>query len=304
MRFIAAYTMRGRYQALVAICGLAIASLLIPPLSLFSSALYALVVLRKGSGEGAWVLLFALLALGAGSALQTGNPAQGISYGLLLWGPSWPVAVVLRESRSLTLAMETALGMGLCVVLGVYAVVSDPAALWRENMQLFLQALSQNAPEDFDPVKFGNAMDIFSHYLTGTVVGGSLLSLILGLFIARWLQANLYNPGGFGREFSQLRLHKPVVYLGLAFISAGLLLKEGNLAEIAWNLNGVFLVLFILAGFSILHAVLLGRKGFLTFVIYLAIFFILIMLKWLLLLVAFLGISDPWLDWRKVPKRS
>ena len=304
MQFIAVYALRGRYQALFAICGFAIASLLIPPLSLFSSALYALVVLRKGGGEGSWVLLFALLALGAGSALQIGNPMQGISYGLLLWGPSWPVAVVLRESRSLTLAMETALGLGLSTVLCVYAVVSDPAALWQEKMQLFLQALSQNTTEDFDPVKFGNAMDIFSHYLTGLVVGGSLLSLILGLFIARWLQANLFNPGGFGREFSELRLHRPAVYLGLAFISAGILLGEGKLAEIAWNLNGVFIVLFILAGFSILHAVLLGGRGGLTLIIYLALFLILIMLKWLLLLIAFLGISDPWLDWRKVPKRS
>ncbi len=304
MRFIADYAMRGRYQALVAICGFAIASLLIPPLSLLSSALYALVVLRKGGGEGSWVLLFAVLALGTGSALQTGNPVQGVSYGLLLWGPTWPVAVVLRESRSLTLAMETALGLGLSAVLGVYAVVSNPAALWREKMQLFLQALSQNNPEEFDPVEFGKAMDVFSHYLTGLVVGGSLLSLVLGLFIARWLQANLFNPGGFGREFVELRMHPPVVYLGLACISAGVLLGEGNLEEIAWNLNGVFFVLFILTGFSILHAIILGGKGFLTLFIYLALIFILIMLKWLLLLVAFLGISDPWLDWRKVAKRS
>jgi len=304
MRLIAAYAMRGRYQALVAICGFAIASLLIPPLSLFSSALYALVVLRKGGGEGLWVLLIALLALGAASVLQTGNFMQGLSYGLLLWGPTWPVAVVLRESRNLTMAIETALGLGLTAVLAVYVVVSDPAALWRENMQLFLQALSQNAPEDFDPVKFGNAMDVFSHYLTGLVVGGSFLSLILGLFIARWLQANLFNPGGFGREFSELRLHQPVVYLGLAFICAGILLREDKLAEIAWNLNGVFLVLFILAGFSILHSILLGGKGVVTLMSYLALVFILIMLKWLFLLVAFLGVSDPWLNWRKVPKRS
>ena len=303
MRFIAAYSLQGRYQALVVICGLAIASLLIPPLNLLSSALYALLVLRKGGREGAWVLLFALLILGTGSALQTGNPAQGISYGLLTWGTVWPIAVILRESQSMELALESALGLGLAVVLGVYATVSNPAALWLEEMQLFLQALSQNTPKDFDPVEFGKALDFFSHYLTGMVVGGSLLSLIMGLFLARWLQAILFNPGGFGREFEGLRLHRAVVYLGLACLSAGFLLG-GSAEEIAWNLNSVFVVLFILVGFSILHAIILGGKGPRTLITYLGLIFIMITLKWLFLLVAFLGISDPWLDWRKVAKRS
>ena len=62
MRFIAAYAMRGRYQALIAISAFAILSLFLPPISLLSSALFALVVLRKGWNEGFWVLAFGVLA--------------------------------------------------------------------------------------------------------------------------------------------------------------------------------------------------------------------------------------------------
>jgi hypothetical protein len=295
MRFLAAYIMRGRNQAIAAICGLAIASLFIPPFSLLSSALFALVILRKGGKDGLWVLLFAVLALGLGCIALTGSAVQGLAYGLLLWLPILPVAVVLRDSRSLAWAMDVALGLGLTVVVGIYALVADPAALWRERLQVFLQALAENAPEEFDAVAYGKVMDVLSHYFTGMIVGSWVLSILLGLLIARWLQSMLFNPGGFGLEFLALRLHAPVVYAGLACILAGLLLAGGSFAEFAWNLNGIFLVLFTLGGFSILHAVM-GGKGLKMLIIYLALLFI---PKWLLPPIALLGMSDLWVDWRK-----
>ena len=300
MRFFANYTLRGWYQALIAICGFAIASLFLPPVSLISSALFALVVLRKGGMEGGWVLLPAVLSLGLGGSLLMGNAAQGMGYGLLLWLPILPVAVVLRESRSLAWALEVSLGLGLAVVAGVYALVDDPAAWWRERIQGFMQAMSENAPEGFDSAVFAKAMDAFSHYMTGTVVGGSVLSLILGLSIARWLQSILFNPGGFGREFAALRFHPPVVYVGLVSILVGLVLGDGMIAEFTWNMNGLFLILFTLGGFSIIHAIL-GGKGLWVFAIYLALLFI---PKWLIPPIALLGISDLWVDWRNYAKRS
>ena len=307
MRFFAAYSLRGRYQALLVVCGFAWVSLILPPVSLLSSALFALIVLRRGGAEGIWVMAFAVLCLGVGGALLGGDFLQGMIYGLLLWAPTWPVAVVLRESRSLALASETALALGLAVVLGVYALVDNPAALWRETVQTFAQSFSQNAPDDFDAVAFGAAlgktMDVVAPYFTGMVVGGSVLSLFLGLFIARWWQANLFNPGGFGREFAELRLHPAVVYAGIACLCAALLLRDGNFAVIAWNLNSVFVVVFILAGISILHASILGGKGIRTFFFYLALIFALMLWNGLILIVALLGISDIWLDWRKLGKR-
>jgi hypothetical protein len=300
MRFLATYIMRGKNQAIAAICGLAIASLFIPPFSLLSSALFALVVLRKGGKEGWWVLLFAVLALGLGSTVLAGNPMQGLGYGLLLWLPILPVAVVLRDSRSLAWAMDVAIGLGLTVVVGVYALVADPAALWRERLQVFVQALAENAPEDFDAVAYGKVMDLMSHYFTGMIVGSWVLSILLGLLIARWLQSMLFNPGGFGLEFVALRLHPPLVYAGSACILAGLLFSGGGFAEFAWNLNAVFLVLFTLGGFSILHAVI-GGKGLKMLIIYLALLFI---PKWLLPPIALLGMSDLWVDWRKYAIKS
>lgn len=296
MRFLAAYAMRGRLQALAAICGFAVASLALPPLSLLSSALLALVALRQEIRESAQILLLSLLGLGLVGAF-TGGTLEALSYGVLLWLPAWPLAIVLRGTRRLEWAVEAALGLGLVAVMAVYLLVDEPAALWRERLDVLLQPMLENAPPDFDRSSLARAMDLFAHFLTGMAAGGSVLSAILALLIGRWQQAVLFNPGGFRTEFVALRLHRGVVYAALACFAAGML--GGGLAELAWNLNIVFAMVFVLAGFSIIHATL-GKKGFWVAGIYVALLFI---PQLLLPPVALLGLTDAWINWRKLARQ-
>ncbi len=299
MRFLAAFVMRGRLQALAAICGLALASLVLPPLNLISSALLALVALRQGAKKSAWVLLLSLLSLGLGGVLLAGDALEAILYGVLLWLPVWPMALLWRETRRLEWAMEATAGLALLAVFGVYLLVDDPAAMWRQRLQIFVRPMLENAPADFDAAALAQALDLFSHYLGGVAAGSSAMSVILALLIARWQQAVLFNPGGFRSEFVALRPHSGVVYAAVACLLAGGL-GSGLLAEIAWNLNIVFLMVFTIVGFSILHA-MLGSKGFWIVGFYMA---LLIIPQFLLPPVALLGLSDAWLDWRKYSRRA
>lgn len=307
MRFFAEYTMRGRYQALLTICGFAIFSSLFLPFGLvigqLSSALFALLVLRKGGIEGVWVLLPAVLILGFCGTLAIGNMLPGIVYGLILWTPVFPIAIVLRESRSLASAMETALGLGLAGIVGVYLMVEDPASLWREKLQFIVRILTESPPEGIDTATITKELDSLFQYFTGAVVGWSILFIVLGLFLARWMQATLFNPGGFRREFLAFRLHPVVVYAGVLCILTGLLTSGGILNELALNFNGVFMVFFTLCGISILHA-LLADKDYWVAIFYMALLLLLPFLPWLLPPIALLGISDHWMDWRKRMIRS
>lgn len=298
MRFLAAFTLRGRLQALAAICGLAVASLALPPFSLLSSALLALVALRQGAKESGWVLLLSLFSLGLGGVLLAGDALEGILYGVLLWLPVWPMALVLRQTRRLEWALEATTGLGLLAVLGVYLLMDDPVAQGRERLQLFVQPMLENAPADFDAAALAQALDLFSHYLAGAMAGSSVASVVLSLLIARWQQAVLFNPGGFRSEFVALRLHAGVAYAALACLAAGML-GGGLVAEIAWNLSIVFLMLCTIGGFAIVHA-LLGGKNFWIVGVYLA---LVVMPQFLIPPVALLGLSDAWLDWRKHSKR-
>ncbi|MFM8333527.1 MAG: hypothetical protein ACKN9T_17760 [Candidatus Methylumidiphilus sp.] len=299
MRSLAFFAMAGRPQAIFAICGLGLASLLLPPLGLFSTALVALVALRKGAGETAWTLALALALTGLAGVLLSHNAGAAVAYGLLLWLPVWPLAAVLRASRRLDLALASAVGLGVAAVLLAYGLVDDSAALWREHLQVFVQPMLENAPADFDAAATAKVLDALSHYATGMAVAGSVMSALLALLIARWQQAALYNPGGFRSEFVALRLSAGLVFAALGGMALGSL-AGGALAEIAWNASTVFFVPFIIGGFAVLHA-LLGGKSFWIVGVYLALF---IMPQLLLPAIALLGASDPWLDWRKLAKRT
>jgi hypothetical protein len=297
MRSLSAFVLRGRSQALVVVCGLAFASLLISPLSLLSSALFALVGLRQTAKDSALTLLLALLALGL-SGVLLGGSSSAVLYGALLWLPVWPVAVVLRESLRLELAVETALALGLAAVLGVYGFVDEPATLWRHRLQDLAQAMLGNSPA-INMIDLGRLLDWLAHYATGAAVGGSVMSLILALLIGRWQQAVLFNPGGFRSEFIALRLHDGVAYALLACMLVAAL-SNGGLAELSMNCLVVIAMVFTVVGFAIIHHVLGGKNFWIA-----GIYVVLLFLPHLLLPpITLLGFSDTWLDWRKQTKRD
>ncbi len=298
MKSLAAFIMRGRVQAVIGVAGLALLSLMVPLVSLFSSAALGLVTLRMGARESLWVLAVSALVAAVAGTLLMGNLQAATVYGLLLWVPVWPVAMLLRTSGQLALALEAGLALALLAVVGAYLVTGDPSQLWEGSLQRLLESMREHAPPGFEASEASERLQFFAHYMTGVAAAGSLMSLVLGLLIARWWQAALYNPGGFRAEFVALRLHTGAGYAGLACIALALL-ADGGVSEFAWNMSAVFFVLFAVAGFSIVHA-LLGRKGFWLGGIYLA----LLVIPQILLPVAFLGFSDPWLNWRRRLMRS
>jgi hypothetical protein len=277
----------------LAVAGLAVSSLLLPLVSLLSTSSLALVALRKGVRESAWVLAISALLFGVAGAFLTGGVFQSVVYGLLLWVPVWPIALLLRVSGRLGLTLEVAAALGGVAVLGIYLVVDDPAALWKSNLQTLMAPMLEHAPVDFDREQAARGVAFFSHYMSGVAAFGSVTSLVLGLLLARWQQAVLFNPGGFRAEFLALELDASVVYAGFACLGLALV-GGGFAAEIAWNLMALFLALFLVCGFSILHA-MLADKGFWLVGFYLGLFFI----PQLLLPIACLGASDVWLHWRK-----
>ncbi|MBS1211507.1 MAG: hypothetical protein H6R26_123 [Proteobacteria bacterium] len=290
--------MRGRTQAVIGVAGLALISLMIPLVSLFSSAALALVALRMGARESLWVLAVSAVVATLAGTLLMGSVQVALVYGLLLWVPVWPVALLLRTTGQLALALEAGVVLGVLAVVAVYLLTGDPAQLWSENLQRFLQPMLEHAPPGFDSQQVSERLQFFAHYMTGLAAAGSLMSLIFGLLIARWWQASLFNPGGFRAEFVGLRLHTGVAYAGVGCIAAALLAGEG-VAEFAWNTSAVFFVLFAVAGFAVMHS-LLGRKNFLLAGLYVS----LLILPQILLPVAFVGFSDPWLNWRRLMSRS
>jgi uncharacterized protein YybS (DUF2232 family) len=139
------------------------------------------------------------------------------------------------------------------------------------------------------------------HYMTGIIAAGSVCGLLFGLFLGRWWQANLYNPGGFKQEFLFLQC-KGRLSVG-AFALVGIAVAtSGVISEIVWNTTILLFVLFAVTGTAVLHTVFSKMKleRFIVPMLYITLFLI----PHAILLVVLVGLSDPWLNLRKIKIES
>jgi len=295
MRFLADYIMKGRLQAMTVAATLALLSLPFAPASIVSSASVALVTLRRGAKEGLYVLAFACLAATLLSLVLNIGYQFVLLYGLVLWSPVWLIAIILREGRHLGFALEIAVALGLLGVLGFYLYNPQPAQLWGQVLAAMIQPMLDANPEaPAEQIK--QSTQLFAHFMTGAIAAGTVYSLAFGLFLGRWWQATLYNPGGFRTEFLALRGHKQLAWASICLLAiAGL--GTGVLAEVCWNVIVVLVVFYTLVGTAILHAAFASMKSgrFTVPLLYIT----LAVIPHVMIIIALCGLVDQWLDLRK-----
>lgn len=279
MKSLAEFVMRGRLQALLVVVAGA-GSLLF---CWISAAALALVTLRKGAGSGAWLFMWALLP--AGTLLY----AYGDSGPLALLAGTLVLALVLRASVSLSMAVLAAVGVGivagLAMVMFSGQYLDEVAAYFGEFLGSLEQQLSQG----------GEAVELprpGASQIAGMLGAGTAVTSVLCLLLARYWQAALYNPGGFSVEFKALSYPAAVssvlVVVALALWSQGLQYRT-------WAM--ICLIPLTFAGLALIHtrADSRGRgSGWLT------VFYI----TWLIfdpvkLLVVFFAIADSWMNFRR-----
>jgi len=286
--------MRGRMQAMAVASSFALLSLLIPPISIVSSATVALVTLRRGGYEGILVLLSASLAAATLGLLVLSNFQFALGYTLILWLPVWMLSIVLREGRHLSLAFEIASALGVLVVIGFYLMAEDPAMFWQAVLNIILQPMLQTSEVPVEQIEQSILMLV--KYMTGIIATGAVTGLLLGLLLARWWQANLYNPGGFAIEYLSLRMPQRFTIMTLIVLLIASV-STGMASELAWNVGIILFMLYAFIGTAIAHAFIVSFKAkrFLLPLFYISVFVI----PQVVLPVAIIGISDTWLNLRK-----
>ena len=283
MKAFAAFILSGPVQAAVVV----LAASMLPLLAVVGAGALALVTLRGGLARG---VVPALLAGGVLAALHMatlGTPEPAVVMALELWLPVLLLAEVLRRTVSLPLTVLVWMGLGAVVVAGFHAVVPDPVAYWRQLLEPLLDHLGGGAP--LDP----NAQAFFEEELLPAMTGLwglSLMGMVLGgLFLGRWWQAVLFNPGGFRAEFHALDLGRgtavvvAVVWVVSVFTGPGLL----------YDLAGVLAAGFILQALSMTHALVAARQWSVGWLV--AVY---VVMPLLFRPMALVGIGDALFDWR------
>ena len=247
MKGLAEFVMRGRFQALlVTVAGAG--SLLF---CWISAAVVALVTLRKGAGAGAWLLLWALLP--AGTLLY----AFGDSGPLACWWDHGSGDGIARHGEPATGGTGECGGgrmTGLALVAFGGQYLDQMVAIFGEFLATMEQQLSQGG----EPVVLARPD---ATQIAGMLGAGTAMTSVLCLLLARYWQAALYNPGGFGEEFKALYYPPVVTALALAAIA----LASLGLQYRTWAMICVMPLSF--AGLALVHARVEARgqgKGWLT----------------------------------------
>jgi len=273
---------------------LALLSLLFPPVSIVSSASVALVTLRRGASEGIYILIISCLATALLGMLLFGSYQFALLYGLVLWLPVWLISIVLREGQQLSIAIEIAVILGAVGVVGFYLYHPDPAIFWNGVLNQMMKPMMDSTTDvPVEDVK--KSLDRFSHLMTGAVAAGTVYGMLFGLFLGRWWQAILYNPGGFRAEFLALRPH-PQLAIATVILVVTALVSSGMVAEVCWNIVVLLFVLYAIIGTSVLHASFAKMKNSRFMVPFL--YITLVLIPHVAIAVALFGLADTWLNLR------
>lgn len=272
MRSLAEFIMKGRRQAIVAV----VLTSAIPPVYFISPVIVGLVVLRKGMNEATLLLMAAMLPMAIWSiypGMVTDQQVNLLPYLLLFSVAGLAVALRATQSWQLTVLLTVLVGLLFELYLRVQPAMVD-------TLQLQLnQLMEQN----------GVAEGVGRGQLIALIAMSYTVVAVLLLIWSRWLQAILYNPGGFRQEFHSLRIERKS-----ALLLVPLLLLSGLGLVLPETWYGYFSIPLMVAGVALVHATIALKQ---MSPLWLFVFYPVIPVIGQLLVL--LALADSWYDFRK-----
>ena len=296
MQALARYIMHGRVQAIGTVVSLALLSLIVSPLAIFTTAGVALVTLVHGYREGLFNIFVSTVILTVFTSIALNQPAIGLELALKFWLPAWFLASIVLTRNSMSLAIVVAAALSCLLILAFY-FFSDPAAHWQEVINKQLVPMLKEAGMKIQEGPKAEALWLFmSKIMTGSALALFLVLQTTSLLLARWWQALLYNPGGFTQEYRQLRFG--AVAANVALVITVFAITTSN--EMALNLFFIAIVLMMFQGLAVIHNLVAKCKlnSSLLIGVYLFMLFTLQHGAIGLLVIALIGLLDNWLNLR------
>ena len=241
MRALAEYVMKGRAQAAL-VAAIATGTVLF---AWVGAAVIALVTLRRGSSQGANVLLWSLLPAAVVAAWGDTGPITTL-LGVML------AATALRVTSSWSWALMAAVISG---VLTALVMITAGAGYVEMIVQLVADTIVELGKQaEISGQQAAAIPQPTAQQIAGLLGLSNAFTVVMCLMLGRWWQGMLYNPGGFQKEFHQLRLLPP---LTVVLLVAGIVLASLGADFRIWAV--IFAIPFIFAGFALLHGVVAAR---------------------------------------------
>ena len=274
-----------------AVLGLAV-TLLLPAPQLTSGVIMVLLVLAQGTRLAVIEASVAAAALLAVSLILGASVASIVTLMAGTWLPVLLVAVLMVNSRSLTLTMQVSVILAVMAMLGFYIVVADPVAFWQPYLTMMAEIVRQNSLElntellNAEVMTVSATLALWMLYIAG---------LLLGYGLYKKLPAETADYG----RFRNLNFGRVIAFT-LALVSLLAFLVDVNWLS---NLAFVMFVVFWIQGLAIVHW--MHAEGLLPLAAVIAVYILLPLLQVLLITaLAIFGYMDAWFDLRRRIKKA
>lgn len=290
MLALAKWIMQGRGQAL----GFVLIALVTSPViwlnSILAAAAISLVWLRIGVRDGVMLWAWALLPTVAIAVyLDSFMPMLLVSSSAII---SW----VLKKTVSWSYTLICISIVGVLTAISLEHFAANSLIAYTEVFNSFLSEFKQQLGQpELQAILPESIETVFVAGLFGTMlVVGTFVSIV----IARYWQAKLYNPGGFQKEFHQLRMGKVEVIIILLLT---VLFFELGRQYLTWAWFALFPLL--IAGIALFHAMAMHKK----LATHWYVMFYVVLMFWdpLKIFLAGIAIADSFINFRnKLPKTT
>ncbi|MBE8215491.1 MAG: hypothetical protein HAW62_04065 [Endozoicomonadaceae bacterium] len=247
MEALARFAMRSRINAIICV----LLANMIPMTFFLGSACAALIILRKGFKEGSIVFFYAMLPALIWLSYQSPGPLLCLLGTVLL-------AVCLRRTMHWSAALMLLVPIAICTV-GILTT------LYSEFLNNIIQQLKMVYPDWLSYVMQNGAEPLIQEeqfvFLWGLLLKGYiifvLLHIVVSIFLARYWQSILYNPGGLKQEFYQFKW--PLPWL-LCLLLGMMITMWSSSIWLQACLPG-FLIPLLLAGLALGHDIIAAKSG-------------------------------------------
>ena len=292
MLFLARFALKGASQAALVAATLAMLGLIFPPAAWISSAAIALVTLVHGFRQGMLVMTISIIGSAVFAAMIFGAPHVAVVFALLAWLPVWIAAVVLKQTVSIAASLQLMTAISLFSVIVIYTLFPEFSEFWREQFDFIVTQVASQS----DELQLSELQQLEEHVLAllpGLFASSILFTTMLSLYLARWWQAVLYNPGGFSKEYQSLNLGKKMGLFTVGLGIAAVLMKT----DVTYSLLLVLSSVYLMQGSAIMHAVFAGKQ--LNAVWLYLVYILMLFIPQIVVLLAFIGLGDTWIDIRR-----
>jgi len=293
MQAIAVWLVARPQNAVLGLASSLALTLLMPLVQILSGAIIAFLVLYQGPTKSMLQGMVAVAIVSAIALITGGSAVAALIGGLVTWTPVFLLAALLRQWRSVNLALQVSVIVALLGMLAFFVVVPDPIAFWKSVLSAFSLVFSEAGLHEQADVLL-TQQDVIAPQMTLIFVFTSWSMIVCMTLLGNALYQKLPGSSPNYGQFRDLNFGR-VLAIVMAVTSLAAMASSA-----VWIQNVSFLMfsVFWLQGLAIAHWLRAeGRMpGFALVLVYV----LLPILNFLVVVgLAVAGYADAWFAFRR-----